>query len=97
MAKNKKQHYVSRFYLKRFSKNKKSISLYNLKSERKFDEAKLKTQAYRDYFYGKDLVLEGLLGDIEKDAAYLFRQIDELGSLPPPVRVQRVTPPKTPR
>jgi len=84
MPDNKKHHYVPRFYLKRFSKTKKNISLYNLKNERKIINASLKDQCYKEYFYGKELLVESALADIENIASEIFRQIDKAGCLPPP-------------
>ncbi len=84
MPENKKHHYVPQFYLKKFSQDKKSISLYNLKSERKIIGANLKNQCYKDYFYGKEQVLEHSLGDIETVVAQIFNLVDQAGVLPPP-------------
>ena len=85
MPNNKKHHYVPRFYLKRFSENERSICLYNLPHERKVINANLKSQCYKDYFYGKDGNTEDALCDIENDASFLFKKIDKYGCLPPPM------------
>lgn len=66
MPSKKNQHFVPRFYLKNFSNDKKKnfIGLFNIDSEVHIENAKLKTQASRDYFYGKDGKVEDLFGII---------------------------------
>lgn len=85
MPENKKHHYVPKFYLKRFSKNKKSICLYNLPKQLHVVNANLKNQCYQDYFYGKDQKAEGVLADIEGEISQLYGKIDKYRSLPPPL------------
>lgn len=75
MANNKKHHFVPQFYLKNFSVNGKSVSLFNRKTLRTVITAPIKTQCYRDYFYGKDLSLEKTLGILEGKIAHLLRSI----------------------
>jgi hypothetical protein len=66
MADNKKQHYVPRFYLKNFSWcDKKEISLYNKKSQKKVLSSNLYNQCHEPYFYGEDLIIENAFRDIE--------------------------------
>ncbi len=84
MPSNKKHHFVPRFYLRRFSPDGASINLYNIPSSRKVLCANLKNQACRDYFYGKELVVEHAIGSLEAEAATVLRKIDEYQSLPPP-------------
>ncbi|MEX0999735.1 MAG: DUF4238 domain-containing protein [Thermodesulfobacteriota bacterium] len=84
MPESKKHHYVPRFYLKRFSENKRSISLYNLKNELIVPHASIRDQCYREYFYGKEPFVESAFADIENAVSYVLRQVDEIGSLPPP-------------
>ena len=68
MAAFKNQHYVPKCYLRRFSSNGKSISLYNLSSNRFIDNAAISKQCSKGYFYGEDLAVERSLGVLE--AAY---------------------------
>ena len=68
MAEKKKQHYVPRFYLKRFATCDKKFNLYSI--ERKSviadgNSVPYKDQFYEDYFYGEDKVWENKLDDLE--------------------------------
>jgi hypothetical protein len=83
MPDNKRHHYVPRFYLKRFSRDGKTICLYNLKSKKKVIGASLDKQCYKDYFYGKDQILEHTLDKLESVMKDIFRLIDEAKELPP--------------
>src|ERR1700676_408543 len=91
MPSNKKQHYVPRFYLRRFSSDGTSINLYNIPSNRRILRANLKNQACRDYFYGKELVVEHAIAGLEAEAASVLRKIDEYELLPPPFSPDHVT------
>jgi hypothetical protein len=91
MPDNKKHHFVPRFYLRRFSPDGTSINLYNIPSGRKVLRANLTNQAYRDYFYGKQLDVERAVAGLEAEAAGLLRKIDEYQSLPPPFSPDHVT------
>ncbi len=70
MPSKKRQHYVPKFYLRNFSIGGvgSAIGLYNVRSELYRPEAKLKTQAYRNYFYGKDKEIEDALHIMETEA-----------------------------
>jgi hypothetical protein len=91
MPSNKKHHFVPRFYLRRFSADGVSINLYNIASGRSIFRANLKNQAYRDYFYGKELEIEHAIAGLEAEAAGVLRKIDEYQSLPPPFSPDHVT------
>ena len=82
MAENKKHHYVPKFYLKRFSRDGKSINLFNLASQRIIIGGNLKNQCYENYFYGKDLQAEKALSVVENLAAEILRTISESHSVP---------------
>lgn len=83
MPSHKKHHYVPRFYLKFFSKDGKSINLWNKNKKLHIACAPLKNQAYQDYLYGKEDQLEKGLGVLEADAAAILRNIVKLGIMPP--------------
>jgi len=76
-TKKKRQHYVPRFVLRRFSTDGRTISLLVLDNRRRVDGASLKEQCYRDYFYGKDPTVENSLADLEGQVAA------DLGDLSP--------------
>ena len=61
------QHYVPKFYLRYFSyqNNKKQIGVYNQFNKLFIPTAKLKTQASKKYFYGKDGIIEDWLCSVE--------------------------------
>jgi len=83
MPGNKKQHYVPRFYLKRFSPNGKSINIWNIPNKLKIISANLKNQCYKDYFYGKEIEVEAALSEVENQTATVLRLIDTYNSPPP--------------
>lgn len=83
MANNKKHHYVPVFYLKRFSKDGRSVNLWNINSGKRIVNANLKGQCYKDYFYGKDQIVETAIGKLEGNVAEILRKIDASNSLPP--------------
>jgi hypothetical protein len=91
MPENKKHHFVPRFYLRRFSADGRSINLYNLPGSRPILGANLRNQCYRDYFYGKQPVVELAAAGVEAEAAEVFRNIDRYKSLPPPFSADHVT------
>ncbi|MFW6030842.1 MAG: DUF4238 domain-containing protein [Halanaerobiales bacterium] len=86
MSSRKKQHYIPRFYLKLFSHeyNGKRIGIYNLNREKYIPSklGKLKSQAYSDYFYGKDGSIEEVLGDLESISAPIIHDMIENHNLP---------------
>jgi hypothetical protein len=63
MASHKNQHFVPRCYLKAFSLGGEGLAtnLYNIARRCGIQNAPLKTQCSRSYFYGEDLRLERLL------------------------------------
>src|SRR2546422_1936320 len=91
MPANKKHHFVPRFYIRRFSADGKSINLYNIPSGRRVLGANMRNQCYRDYFYGKQPVIEHAVAGIETEGAGVFRKIDEYQSLPPPFSADHIT------
>lgn len=82
MVDYKRQHYVPKFYLRRFSPSPERINLLNIQRKLPIIGASLKTQAYEDYFYGSDLQLENMLATLEQNIASLISGIVERG-IPP--------------
>lgn len=69
MAKKKKQHYVPKFYLKRFASNDKKIYLYDIEKDTFIFNGRpvpYKDQFYENYFYGEDKIWENRLNDLEQ-------------------------------
>ncbi|WP_171985038.1 DUF4238 domain-containing protein [Janthinobacterium sp. LM6] len=84
MADNKRHHYVPKFYLRGFSQDKKSINLLHVKSGKKILGVSLKSQCYRDYFYGKEDTHEKALGILEGVAAESLRRMVDARRPPSP-------------
>jgi hypothetical protein len=84
MAEKKRQHYVPRFYLKNFSIDGqgKAIGTYNLNSKKFVPSASLKTQAYKNYFYGEDGLMENNLSILEAYSATVIKNILQNNTLP---------------
>ena len=83
MSSNRNQHFVVRYYLRRFSfDDGKRIHLFNLASEKYIPEAPLKNQCAADYFYTKDLRGESTLTEIEGIAEDIFKRICDRKEIP---------------
>lgn len=63
MATNKNQHFVPRCYLKAFSKDGEglALNLFNIDRKKLIQNAPLKNQCSKDYFYGEDQKLENAI------------------------------------
>lgn len=81
MSKKKNQHYVPKFYLRRFSfeSNENEIGVYNIHQKKFIQRAPLKGQAYKPYFYGKDGLVEDNLSALEGLYAEALRSVNEKG------------------
>ncbi|KVD94715.1 hypothetical protein WS63_03515 [Burkholderia stagnalis] len=62
-------------YLRRFSDNEKSVSTFIIKSLKVIPDASIKSQCYRDYFYGREPEFEHVLGIAEGRASTIFKEI----------------------
>lgn len=83
MPDNKRQHYVPKFYLRLFGYNDgASLDVYNIRRGRIFRGASLKTQAYRDWFYGKELAFEKFFQFFEGKAGNIIKSIVNTRRLP---------------
>lgn len=85
MAKKKNQHFVPQTYLRSFSNDSKSIGLLIKSSQKIVPMAPIHSQSSRDYFYGKDLLIEDTFSDIEGVLASIINKIHTsgIGSLSP--------------
>ncbi len=68
----KRQHYVPRFVLRKFSADGHRISLIVLEDGKRIDNAPLKQQCYADYFYGADNIMEKSFADEEAKVSRLL-------------------------
>ena len=81
MVHGKNQHYVPQFYFRNFSKNGKTICLFNLAKEIFFESTSIKNQCAEDYFYSKNKEVEKLFSNIEDVSSKLISEIINKGSL----------------
>lgn len=78
----KSHHYVPQFYLKNFSRNKKSVGMY-INSYAKFiSHASIKEQACKDFLYGKSNDIEDSLMVIETGASNIIKSVIQSLTLP---------------
>ncbi len=77
MSQKKRQHYVPKFLLKKFSidGNDKQINIYNIENAKFITNASLKEQCALDYFYGKDDDLEEGFAEMETEASKIINSI----------------------
>ena len=77
MATNKNQHFVPRCYLKAFSKDGEglAINLFNIDRRRLIQNAPLKHQCSKDYFYGQDQKLENAIQFTEGAYGTVIKEI----------------------
>ncbi|MCS4307660.1 hypothetical protein M2404_002000 [Rheinheimera pacifica] len=77
MATNKNQHFVPRCYLKAFSKSGEglAINLFNIDRRRLIQNAPLKHQCSKDYFYGEDQELENAIQFIEGRYGSIVKEV----------------------
>lgn len=61
MADKKKQHYVPKFYMRKFLFDSNRYFLYNLEKNSNYGLVPYKDQCYADFFYGKDKIWEDKL------------------------------------
>ena len=77
MTEKKNQHYLPKFYLRNFSyyNNEKQIGLYNIFNSFFIHQAKLKTQGSKNFYYGKDGIIENFLSEHEGRFAKIVKEI----------------------
>jgi hypothetical protein len=82
-SKKKRQHYVPQMILRRFSLDARRLSLFLLKTQMRRNGVSLRDQCYRDYFYGKDPLLEDAFKAQEDSLARVLGDLDpsRLGGL----------------
>ncbi|MBY5616072.1 DUF4238 domain-containing protein [Rhizobium leguminosarum] len=74
----KNQHFVPKVHLRAFAPDdgKKMVNMLHAASMRAIKGASLSGQCAKHYFYGKDLVLEKQIGEIEGQYAELVRELE---------------------
>lgn len=67
MTEKKNQHYIPKFYLRKFSveNNGKQIGVFNIDNKVFIHRGKLKSQGSKNFFYGQDGQIEDDLSEIE--------------------------------
>jgi hypothetical protein len=65
MAQGKNQHFVPQFYFKKFSKDGRTICLFNLDNKKFISSATIKGQCSKSYFYSKNPEIETMFSYIE--------------------------------
>ena len=91
--KKRKQHYVPRFYLKYFGIEPEynTIGIWNIRRKLFIPKGKLKNQAYKDFFYGKDGLLEDALSLLETEVSRVTRKIISDLKLPKTKSIDRIS------
>ncbi len=86
MPEKKNQHYVPKMHLRNFSvnNNRKIIGLFNIASNKFIgDKAAIENQSSEDWFYGKDLILENVLGHFETLTSSILKKTIDSNYFPP--------------
>lgn len=78
----RRQHYVPKFYLRNFSKNKKSVGIYLFRESKIIKHASIDNNFWKEYFYGEDAVVENKLADYEGRWNDIISAIIETERLP---------------
>ncbi|AUT04720.1 hypothetical protein CLI64_30250 (plasmid) [Nostoc sp. CENA543] len=84
MPEKKNQHFIPRFYLKRFAlhSQEKRVGVFNISSNTFIESANLYEQASKNYFYGRDLKIEDAFQKLETESAKIINSILEEQCLP---------------
>lgn len=77
MAEKKKQHYVPKFYMKNFADDRNNVAVYNIKTQKTISDIPFDSQCYKDYFYGKDRIIEDAFAERETQWSNLLTKIIE--------------------
>ena len=78
----RRQHYVPKFYLRNFSKNKKSVGIYLFKENKIIEHGSINDNLWKEYFYGEDAVVENKLAEYEGRWKDIISAIIETERLP---------------
>lgn len=78
MAEKKKQHYIPKFYLKRFALKDRKMYMYDITKDTLIFDGKpvpYKDQFYKNYYYGDDKLWENKLSELENKWDISFSNI----------------------
>lgn len=78
----RRQHFVPKFYLRRWETAPQRVNLFHLASSKAIREASLRDQCYAHRFYGGDESLEDELAAFEGAAAPALRRVIDDGNPP---------------
>lgn len=82
MPEYKSHHYVPQMYMRLFSEDATRVGVFVIRTGKFIPQAPIRGQACRDYFYGKDPLVERAFGTIEGHAARLYKEAIEHRTLP---------------
>lgn len=74
MPEKKKQHYIPKFYMRLFTNDNKFLAVNNVLTKKIYDRVPYENQCYKDYFYGKDGVLENQLSNMETEWSIIIKK-----------------------
>lgn len=83
MPERKVQHFVPKFYLRRFSKTGKSVAAFIIASSKSVPDASIAAQCQLDYTYGRDGGIEDWLGKLESIVAPILDGLVKTAQFPP--------------
>ena len=77
MTKHRNQHFVPRCYLRAFSRDEEgnAINLFHIARRKSVQDASVKGQCARPYFYGRDLEIERAFQGMEGEYARVFKTV----------------------
>ena len=81
MPTNKNQHFVPQFYLRRFSRDKKSISLFRIEDKSVIELASIKGQCSKSKYYAQGNGIDDLFKALENGASTILQRFSENGKV----------------
>lgn len=83
MAVNKRHHYVPQLYLRLFSDDKKTVTVFSLKDNKIVSEnASIARQCYKNYFYSTNPEIEKMISKLESATKPIINQILKYKTIP---------------
>ncbi len=75
MARNKKQHFVPKLYMRNFTRDGQFLSVYSIEQKKTYPKASYKDQCYKNYYYGSDGIWEEKLSTLEHKWSSTFIKV----------------------